>query len=78
MLVPVSTWRGDPREYAGCYWKGFRHLVAWVCIGRGIPHAKVTKVHHGFVIPKNKCFKKQTLGMKEATMFKKSAVRAIF
>jgi hypothetical protein len=36
----VSTQRGNPREYAGCCWKVFPHLVTWVQVGRGIPHVK--------------------------------------
>jgi hypothetical protein len=41
MLGPYKTWRGDTRKYAGCCWKVFPHLVAWVrIIGRGILHVK--------------------------------------
>jgi hypothetical protein len=39
-LGPISTWRGDPREYARCCWMVFSHLVAWVRVGRGIMHVK--------------------------------------
>jgi hypothetical protein len=37
-LGPVSTLRGDPREYAECCLKVFPQLEAWVRVGRGIPY----------------------------------------
>lgn len=42
-LDPVSTWRGEPKENVGCSWKVLPHFVTWVCVGRGMPHAKAYK-----------------------------------
>jgi hypothetical protein len=38
--------------------KVFPHLDELVFVEREIPHVKVTIVHHGIVISKNKCVKK--------------------